>query len=119
MKVGLHVGQLVQPVPGGIGRYIVHVAQNLPSADVEVLGFAAGTPSARVQGLIGECVTLGWPRGPLRYEAWHRLRFPRVRLPVDLIHAPSLAIPPAGHLPLVVTVHDIAFLREPSVPLHR
>ena len=36
MKVGLHVGQLLQPVPGGIGRYIVHVARNLPAADVEV-----------------------------------------------------------------------------------
>ncbi|MEP6623537.1 MAG: glycosyltransferase family 1 protein [Acidimicrobiia bacterium] len=114
MKVGLHVGQLVQPVPGGIGRYIVHVAQNLPSADVEVVGFAAGAPSPRVVSLIGECVTLGWPRGPLRYEAWHRLRRPQIDLPVDVIHAPSLAIPPAGRLPLVVTVHDIAFLREPS-----
>ena len=114
MKVGLHVGQLVQPVPGGIGRYIVHLAQHLPEAGVDVLGFAAGAPSPRLQSLIGECVALGWPRGPLRYEIWHRFRRPHIHLAVDVIHAPSLAIPPAGPLPLVVTVHDIAFLREPA-----
>lgn len=114
MKAGLHIGQLLQPVPGGIGRYVVHVAQNLPAAGVEVTNFGAGTPSERVQGLIGECVDLGWPRGPLRYEFWHRFRRPAIRLPVDVIHAPSLAIPPARPLPLVVTVHDVAFLREPA-----
>jgi glycosyltransferase involved in cell wall biosynthesis len=34
---------------------------------------------------------------------------------VDVIHAPSLAVPPAGKTPLVVTVHDVAFLRHPEV----
>ncbi len=113
MRSGLHVGQLLQPVPGGIGRYVVHLARNLPAADVEVVCFGAGVPSARVQSLIGTYVDLGWPRGPLRYELWHQLRRPRVTLDADVVHAPSLAIPPTK-LPLVVTVHDVAFLREPS-----
>ena len=114
MKAGLHIGQLLQPVPGGIGRYVVHLAQNLPAADVDVVCFGAGTPNARVQALIGESIDLGWPRGPLRYELWHRTRRPRLRLPVDVVHAPSLAIPPTGATPLAVTVHDVAFLREPD-----
>ena len=114
MRAGLHVGQLLQPVPGGIGRYIVHVARNLPAADVEVVPFGAGAPSARVQSLIGTTVDLGWPRGPLRYELWHQLRRPRVDLDVDVVHAPSLAVPAVRDLPLVVTVHDVAFLREPE-----
>ncbi len=114
MKVGLHIGQLLQPVPGGIGRYVVHLAQNLPAAGVEVLSFGAGAPSARVQGLIGDTIDLGWPRGPLRYEIWHRARHPKVRLPVDVVHAPSLAVPPTAGVPLAVTVHDVAFLREPE-----
>lgn len=114
MRVGLHVGQLLQPVPGGIGRYIVHLVRNLPAADVDVVCFGAGTPSARVRALIGDTVDLGWPRGPLRYELWHRLRRPLVRLDVDLVHAPSLAVPPVRDRPLVVTVHDVAFLREPA-----
>lgn len=114
MRAGLHVGQLFQPVPGGIGRYTVHVARNLPAADVDVVCFGAGTPSARVRGLIGDTVDLGWPRGPMRYELWHRLRRPVVHLDVDVVHAPSLAIPPVRDVPLVVTVHDVAFLREPA-----
>src|SRR3954447_2539550 len=114
MRAGLHVGQLLQPVPGGIGRYIVHVARNLPAADVEVMPFGGGAPSTRVQSLIGTTVDLGWPRGPLRYELWHQFRRPRVVLDVDLVHAPSLAIPAVRDVPLVVTVHDVAFLREPE-----
>jgi glycosyltransferase involved in cell wall biosynthesis len=114
MKVGLHTGQLLQPVPGGIGRYVVHVARNLSAADVEVLCFGAGKPSDRVLGLIGDYEDLGWPHGSLRYAMWHQFRRPRVHLPVDVIHAPSLAIPATGDIPLVVTVHDVAFLREPA-----
>jgi glycosyltransferase involved in cell wall biosynthesis len=114
VRTGIHVGQLLQPVPGGIGRYTVHIIRNLPAADVDPVCFGAGTPSARVRSLIGETVDLGWPRGPLRYELWNRLRRPLVHLDVDVVHAPSLAVPPVRDRPLVVTVHDVAFLREPA-----
>jgi glycosyltransferase involved in cell wall biosynthesis len=52
----------------------------------------------------------------LLYEAWHYLRLPRVERatgPIDLIHATSLAIPPRS-APLLVTIHDLAFLHNPS-----
>jgi glycosyltransferase involved in cell wall biosynthesis len=42
-----------------------------------------------------------------------------VRVAADLVHAPSLAVPPVGRQPLVVTVHDIAFLRFPEVTTRR
>jgi glycosyltransferase involved in cell wall biosynthesis len=111
MKVAVHAGQLLQPVPGGIGRYITHLLPALPAAGVEPLAFAAGpAPDG-----IAPWVDLGWPRGPLRYEAWHRLRWPRVALDVDVVHATSLAIPPSGRRPLVVTVHDLVFLHQPEL----
>lgn len=50
------------------------------------------------------------------YEGWHRLRWPPVERatgPVDVIHATGMAVPPPT-APLVVTVHDLAFLRDPS-----
>ena len=34
--------------------------------------------------------------------------------PVDVVHAPTFAVPPGGGAPLVVTVHDLAFLRDPQ-----
>jgi glycosyltransferase involved in cell wall biosynthesis len=48
------------------------------------------------------------------YESWHRLRRPRVQMatgPIDVIHATAMPIPPRS-APLIVTIHDLAFLRE-------
>jgi len=53
---------------------------------------------------------------PLLYDAWLRLRVPPVQLAtgrVDLIHATTIVVPPRT-APLVVTVHDLAFLHEPD-----
>ena len=93
MRVALHAGQLDQPVPGGIGRYVDGLLRHLSEAGVTVERFSAGR---------------------LRYEAWHRFRQPVVRVPGDLVHAPSLAVPPPGRRPLVVTVHDLAFRTHPE-----
>ncbi|MGI8758231.1 MAG: glycosyltransferase family 4 protein [Acidimicrobiales bacterium] len=110
MRAAVHVGQLLQPVPGGIGRYIGHLLAALPGAGVEPTAFAAGPGP----GGVGPYVALGWPRGALRYEAWHRLRRPVLRVPGEVVHATSLAVPPPGRRPLVVTVHDLVFLRFPE-----
>jgi glycosyltransferase involved in cell wall biosynthesis len=115
MKVALHAGQLLQRVPGGIGRYIRGLFVALPGAGVDVVAFAAGDPSVHRSADWPRFVALGHPYAPLRYELWHRLRRPRIRLDVDVVHAPSLAVPPTGRLPLVVTVNDVAFLRYPDL----
>ena len=90
MKVALHTGQLSQSVPGGIGRYVKGLLAHLPGEGVVVEPFG-GTR---------------W-----HYQAWHRLRrpLPRLSAGVDVVHAPSLAVPPPGRRPLVVTIHDLAF----------
>jgi glycosyltransferase involved in cell wall biosynthesis len=116
VSVALHVGQLRQRVPGGIGRYVQTLLGTLPAAGTRLVPFAAGPWPA----VAGPCppgyLDLGPPRDALRYECWHRLRRPRLpaSLDADVVHAPSLAVPPAGHRPLVVTVHDVAFLRTPE-----
>jgi glycosyltransferase involved in cell wall biosynthesis len=93
IRVALHTGQLDRPVPGGIGRYVEGLLAHLPDGGVAVERFGGGR----------------W-----RYEAWHRLRRPVVRTGGDVVHAPSLAVPPAGRRPLVVTVHDLAFRTHPD-----
>jgi hypothetical protein len=115
MKVALHVGQLLQPVPGGIGRYVDGLLGTLPDVGVDLVTFAAGpAPAGRSIALPGY-VDLGRPHAPWRYELWHRLRRPAVPVRSDVIHAPSLALPPSHDTPLVVTIHDLAFLRHPEV----
>ncbi len=115
LRVGLHVGQLLQPVPGGIGRYVERLLEHLPTAGVEVVPFSAGRPDPCPPGH----VDLGRPRGRWRYETWHRLRRPKLRLGVDVVHATSLAVPPPGDTPMVVTVHDVAFLEHPDYHTRR
>lgn len=109
--VALHAGQLLQPVPGGIGRYVRSLLGALPAAGVEPVPFAAGPAP---EDLDAPWIDLGAPRGALRYELWHRLRRPLVRVAGDVVHGTSLAVPPAGGRPLVVTVHDLVFLRQPE-----
>ncbi len=119
MRVAVHVGQLHQRVPGGIGRYVEHLVRALPAAGVEPVAFAAGPVPAGLAeaggtGVARAYVDLGWPTGALRYEAWHRLRRPVVGVPGDVVHATSLAVAPPGRRPLVVTVHDLVFLLHPE-----
>ena len=118
MKVAVHAGQLLQPVPGGIGRYEIALLRHLPDFGVEPIAFAAGERPRGVAPRI-PWIDLGPPHGSVRYELWHRLQRPRVRIEADVVHAPSLAIPPVRDRPLVVTVHDIAFRRLPEVTTRR
>ncbi|GIU88813.1 MAG: glycosyl transferase [Acidimicrobiia bacterium] len=118
MRVAVHAGQLLQPVPGGIGRYVAALLAELPGAGAEVVAFGAGGRPGSVPARV-PWIDLGPPRGTARYELWHRLRRPRVRIDADVFHAPSLAVPPVVPAPLVVTVHDVAFLRLPHAATRR
>jgi glycosyltransferase involved in cell wall biosynthesis len=119
LRVAFHTGQLLQPVPGGIGRYERAMLARLPELGIEPLAFAAGDRPPGVAPRV-PWIDLGAPHGSMRYELWHRTRRPIVRIEADVMHAPSLAIPPAPPgTPLVVTVHDIAFLRVPNATTRR
>ncbi len=121
MRVAVNAEQLLYRSPGGIGRYTAALLTLLPAGwpDLEVVPFTARHPTAQVAGALreagveeptlGRAVVLGWPR-PLLYDSWHLLGRPGLGRAgnVQLIHAPSVAVPPAGRVPLVVTVHDAA-----------
>lgn len=113
LTAAVHVGQLLQAVPGGIGRYVRHLVAALPAAGVDPVLFAAGHRPAGLSPAL-TYIDLGSPKGSLRYEAWHRMRWPRLDVAGDLVHATSLAVPPSQPRPLVVTVHDLVFLRCPK-----
>jgi glycosyltransferase involved in cell wall biosynthesis len=117
LRIGLHVGQLLQPVPGGIGRVTEMLCHELPR-HASVVAFAGGPRSARRTvafraGASVEFRRLLMPSPSCQYELWHRTRRPKLRLDVDVVHAPSLAIPPCA-CPLVVSINDVAFLRHPD-----
>lgn len=118
MRVAIPLEQCWHEVPGGTARTAVDLAAALDQrSDVDVVGVAArhASPPAPAWRPTVPVRHLPLPR-PLLYEAWHALRWPRVERatgPVDVCHAVGGAIP-GTRAPLVVTVHDLAFLHLPQ-----
>lgn len=123
LRVGINVEQLLYRSPGGIGRYTAQLLTLLPAlgAGVEVVPFSAWHARPKIEEVLRSNATgehrppvrLALPR-PLLYEAWVRFGQPPLALSsralgrLDLVHAPSLAIPPKGRAPVVATVFDAA-----------
>jgi glycosyltransferase involved in cell wall biosynthesis len=118
VRVAFLLEQCWHAVPGGTARSTLESLRALQDIDdVELAGFAARhrrPPSPEWRpGVPVHMLPL--PRNVL-YETWHYLRAPKVQCatgPVDVIHATGGAIPPKS-APLVVTVHDLAFVHDPS-----
>ncbi len=114
LRVAYTLEQCWHRVPGGTASSALGVAAALAARDdVEVIGVAArhATPPPDPWRPPVPVRHLMLPRRAL-YESWHVLRRPRVSRAtgaVSVIHATGMAIPPR-EAPLVVTVHDLAFL---------
>ncbi len=110
-------------MPGGTAVAALGLMRGLATLDdVEVVGVSARhrQPPAAPWRPPAPVVSLPLPRAAL-YEAWHGLRRPEVERatgPIDLVHATSLVVPPT-RAPLVVTIHDLAFLDAPDQLTHR
>ncbi|HXF73011.1 MAG TPA: glycosyltransferase family 1 protein [Actinomycetota bacterium] len=123
MRVGVHVDQLFSRAPGGIGTYIRELLPALVEADpsLELIAFHArfpGTPAEPwLRGLRVEEVPAGIRTLYPRWDLLGRPPLPEPLRALDLIHAPNpAAVPPTGRgQRLVVTVHDVAFLRLPGL----
>jgi glycosyltransferase involved in cell wall biosynthesis len=110
MRVGFLVEQVLAPVPGGTGRYSAELAsalaRNAAHGDA-VVGWCAwhrDTTGAVLPG-VGGPTRLPLPRRALA-TAWQRGAGP-VPTGVDVVHAPTLLVPPRRRgVALVVTVHD-------------
>ena len=118
MTVAMTLEQCWHRVPGGTAVAALGMARALGQGNaVEVIGVAAAHRSPPPAPWIPpvEMRHLPLPRLVL-YEAWHRVRQPAVERatgPVDLIHATALTVPPRT-VPLIVTIHDLAWLDAPQ-----
>lgn len=117
MRVAVNAEQLLYRSPGGIGRYTSELLTVMPRMfpGDEVIAFTAlhsrrdVDAAFRAAGVAAEGRVLRLPR-PLLYDAWPTIGMPGIprEWGVELVHAPSLAVPPRSNVPLVVTVHDAA-----------
>jgi glycosyltransferase involved in cell wall biosynthesis len=121
VRVALTLEQCWHAVPGGTAVAAIELARALDARDdVEVIGVAArhSEPPPPAWEPPIEVRHLWAPRNVL-YELWHaRLPFaPRVERTtgaVDVVHATGVAFPRAD-APVVVTIHDLAFLDDPTL----
>lgn len=118
VRVAATLEQCWHRVPGGTATSILGAVGALSArADIEVTGVSARHRHPPDESWLPPVPTrpLPLPRR-LLYESWHRLGRPAVERavgPVDVVYATTFAIPPRS-APLVVTVHDLAFLHDPS-----
>jgi glycosyltransferase involved in cell wall biosynthesis len=121
MRIGVDYTAAVRQ-GGGIGRYTRNLIRALSELDGE------SRYTLFVAGGWGDGDGLGqWPENfrvrsvPIsdRWTTilWQRLRLPLpIQLmtgPLDLFHSPDFVLPPVGHTPAILTVHDLSFLRVP------
>ncbi len=116
-RTAILVEQNWNAVPGGTARSTNSLVDALLShTDVEMIG---------VSGLHRRSPVLELPVGLDRQQiplpgrvltqAWSRFGWPSLDrwLDVDVTHAPAYVVPPIA-TPLVVTIHDLAFVRHPD-----
>jgi glycosyltransferase involved in cell wall biosynthesis len=119
VRVAFTLEQCWHEVPGGTAVAALGMARELSSRpEVELIGVAAHHSSAPVAPFAPPIPVrrLPLPRRAL-YEAWRRLGWPSVHRatgPVDVVHATTIIVPPPGGAPLVATVHDLAFVHDPT-----
>ncbi len=113
-------GRLVYYQRGGIGQYILHLAQELarqplgPDGDHYIVLRSRkertalappGNPNLREVPL--------WTPPHNRLEQY-ALPVELARLPIDLLHSPDFIPPWSGHFRRLITVHDLTFLYYPQ-----
>ena len=127
MRIGINA-QLLSTEPGyrqsGVSRYIERLLVTLPlvMGDEDELivvrsrPFDGPDPESSPKARFRDRVRRAFERPGLR-AGWEQTLLPAqaFRLGVDLLHGPVNVVPILATCPLVVTVHDLAYLRMPEV----
>ncbi|MBN1955539.1 MAG: glycosyltransferase family 4 protein [Anaerolineae bacterium] len=100
----------------GVHQYIAHLLTHLPDAGCQVTALVG--PDAALLDRVQRVVRSRWPtRWAVVRVMWEQVAQPRVlrRLGAELVHAPVFVGPLVSPCPLVVTVHDLSFIRFPRL----
>jgi glycosyltransferase involved in cell wall biosynthesis len=118
VHVAMTIEQCWHRVPGGTAVAALRTLDELVQLpDLTITGVGARHRHEPIDELRPpiSCRTFPLPQ-PLLYDLWARTGRPRIEGLVpeaDVVHATTILVPPSRK-PLVVTIHDLAFLHEPG-----
>jgi glycosyltransferase involved in cell wall biosynthesis len=105
----------------GIGHVTSQLLNGLADRDdVTAVGYAVSrTGHQALRGRLpqGARAATRWMPARLAMTMWQRVGWPRIEHwtgPVDIVHATNFVAPPA-RAPVVLTVHDLVFVRHPDL----
>ena len=105
----------------GIGHVTARLLEGLALRDdVEVTGYAVTRTGRRdLAGLLpsGILPATSWVPARIVHPLWTRISWPTIEHwtgPVDVVHSPNFIAPPP-RVPVIVSVHDLAFAHSPEL----
>jgi glycosyltransferase involved in cell wall biosynthesis len=124
MKIGIDISTILNHGTDiGSGRYIFNLIKNLLEIDHEdTFIFTGRYTTDENLSIIQELKTNKlefklFKTSQKKLDLWNRLRFPPIELlgfKADLLHCPDFLIPPTLNKNIVLTIHDLAFIRYPE-----
>ena len=127
-RIGIDISTLLNHGPDiGAGRYIINLVRNLLEIDNKNTYVLTGRyTSARYLEIAynlkkdfeNNKIELKFYRTPQKkLDFWNRFKFPPIEFlgfKADILHCPDYLIPPTLNKNIVLTIHDLAFLRFPE-----
>ena len=128
MRIGIEVSTVLDHGHDiGAGRYIINLVKNLLALDKKNIYVLTGRHQTNKNLSIfydlksnfsGNKVELKFFKtGARRLRSWDRLRFPPLEmlgLKTDMLHCPDYMIPPTLSKNIILTIHDLGFIRFPE-----
>ena len=127
-RIGIDISTLLNHGPDiGAGRYIINLVRNLLEIDNKntyvLTGRYTSTEYLEIaynlkKDFENNKIELKFYRTPQKkLDLWNRLKFPPIEFlgfKADILHCPDYLIPPTLNKNIVLTIHDLAFIRFPE-----
>ncbi len=128
MRIGIEVSTVLDHGHDiGAGRYIINLVRNLLAIDKKNIYVFTGRYQTNKNLSIFYDLRSSFSRGKVelkffktggrRLKSWDRFRFPPVEmlgLKADILHCPDYMIPPTLNKNIILTIHDLGFIRFPE-----
>jgi glycosyltransferase involved in cell wall biosynthesis len=128
LRIGIDISTLLNHGPDiGAGRYISNLLKNLLKIDKKNTYVLTGRYITEKhiphiydikKSFAGSSVELKlYKTSQKKLDLWDKLRFPPLELlgfKADILHCPDYMIPPTLNNNIILTIHDLAFIRFPE-----